>query len=122
MRLTEWDGHGVRRTGRNLDPRAAFGGLALVCGLALMAAFYLALASQTAVLGRDLQELEATRVVFVRENARLYDQVARAASVSQLRQRALAAGFVPGVDIVFLPIDTTRVPEPEQQPTPTPNQ
>ena len=120
MRLTEWAGHGVKRTGWNLDPRAAFSGLALVCGLALMAAFYLALASQTAVLGRHLQEMEATRVVLVRENARLYDQIARTASVSQLRQRALAAGFVPGEDIVFLPIDTTMVPETEQQPTPTP--
>ncbi len=121
MRLTEWTGHGVKRTGWNLDPRAAFSGLALVCGLALMAAFYLALASQTAVLGRHLQEMEATRVVLVRENARLYDQIARAGSVSQLRQRALAAGFAPGENIVFLPIDTTEVVQAEQQPTPTPD-
>ena len=120
MRLAEWAGHGVKRTGWNLDPRAAFSGLALVCGLALMAAFYLALASQTAVLGRHLQEMEATRVVLVRENARLYDQISRAGSVAQLRQRALAAGFVLGENIVFLPFDTTEVVQAEQQPTPTP--
>ncbi len=106
-RLSKWAGHGVKRTGWNLDPRAAFSGLALVSGLALMAAFYLALASQTAVLGRHLQEVEATRVVVVRENARLRDQIARTASVGQLRQRAVAAGFVTSSTVVFLPIDPT---------------
>ena len=106
-RLSKWAGHGVKRTGWNLDPRAAFSGLALVSGLALMAAFYLALASQTAVLGRHLQEVEATRVVVVRENARLRDQIARTASVGQLRQRAVAAGFTTSSTVVFLPIDPT---------------
>jgi hypothetical protein len=107
-RFTEWAGHGVKRTGWNLDPRAAFSGLALVSGLALMAAFYLALSSQTAVLGRHLQEMEATRSVIVRENAHLYDQIARTASVSQLRQRAIAAGFITSGTIVFLPISPTK--------------
>ena len=106
-RLGKWAGHGVKRTGWNLDPRAAFSGLALVSGLALMAAFYLALASQTAVLGRHLQEMEATRVVVVRENAHLRDQIARTASVGQLRQRAVAAGFVASGTVVFLPVDPT---------------
>jgi hypothetical protein len=108
IRLTEWAGHGVKRTGWNLDPRAAFSGLALVSGLALMAAFYLALSSQTAVLGRHLQEMEATRSVIVRENAHLHDQIARTASVSQLRQRAIAAGFITSGTIVFLPISPTQ--------------
>lgn len=105
MRLTRWAGHGIKRGGWNLDPRAALSGLALVSGLALMAAFYLALASQTAVLGRHLQEMEATRVVVVRENAHLRDQIARTASVAQLRQRAIAAGFVTSGTVVFLPVD-----------------
>jgi hypothetical protein len=108
IRLTEWAGHGVKRTGWNLDPRAAFSGLALVSGLALMAAFYLALSSQTAVLGRHLQEMEATRSVIVRENAHLHDQIARTGSVSQLRQRAIAAGFITSGTIVFLPISPTK--------------
>jgi hypothetical protein len=90
-----------------MDPRTALGGLALVCGLALLAAFYLALSSQTAMLGRHLQEAEATRAMMMRENAYLRDQIARAASVARLRQRALAAGFVTTSTIVFVPVDMT---------------
>ena len=102
--FTGWKTHGVKRSGRKLGPRAALSGLALVGGLALMAAFYLALASQTAVLGRHLQEMEATRAALVRENAALRDQIARTASVGNLRQRAIAAGFVSSGTIVFIDV------------------
>jgi cell division protein FtsB len=102
--FTGWRTHGVKRSGRKIGPRAALSGLALVGGLALMAAFYLALASQTAVLGRHLQEMEATRAALVRENAALRDQIARAASVSHLRQRAIAAGYVTSGTVVFIDV------------------
>ena len=102
--FTGWSTHGVKRSGRKIGPRTALSGLALVGGLALMAAFYLALASQTAVLGRHLQEMEATRAALVRENAALRDQVARAASVGNLRQRAIAAGFVTSGTVVFIDV------------------
>ena len=111
-RLTTWAGHAVKHTGWNLNPRAAFGGLALVSGLALLAAFYLALSSQTAVLGRQLQQLEATRVKIVRENASLMDTASRAASVSELAERAVSAGYVSSGTVLFLPTGPT--PRPEQ--------
>jgi hypothetical protein len=104
-RLVGWSSHGVKRSGWNIDPRTALGGLALVCGLALLAAFYLALSSQTAMLGRHLQEVEASRAMMMRENAYLRDQIARTASVAQLRQRALAAGFVTTGTVIFVPED-----------------
>lgn len=110
-RLTTWAGHAVKHTGWDLNPRAAFGGLALVGGLALLAAFYLALSSQTAVLGRQLQEMEATRVKIVRENASLMDQVSRAASVSDLTNRAVSAGYVSTGTVLFFPTASTPRPE-----------
>ena len=76
-RFANWAGHAVKQTGWNLNPRAALAGLALVGGVALLAAFYLALSSQTAVLGRRLQEMEEERAQIVRENAYLRDQIAR---------------------------------------------
>ena len=93
------------------------GVLALVFGMALLAAFYLALASQTAMLGRHLQEMEATRATIVRENAYLREQIARTASAAKLRQRAIAAGYIITDTIVFLPIDPNQI-DAEQQQTP----
>jgi hypothetical protein len=81
------------------------GGLALVGALGLLAALYLALASQTAVLGRRLQEMEVERSEIVRENAFLQDQIARLASVESMRARALGAGFVATGTVIFVPVD-----------------
>jgi len=103
--LTRWAGHAVKRRGWNLNPRAVLGGLALVGALGLLAALYLALASQTAVLGRRLQEMEAERSEIARENAFLQDHIARLASIESLRERALAAGFVATGTVVFVPIE-----------------
>lgn len=115
--FTGWNTHGVKRSGQKIGPRAALSGLALVGGLALMAAFYLALASQTAVMGRHLQEMEATRAALMRENAALREQVAHAASVSRLRQRAVAAGFVSSGTVVFIdvPLPGPGTPLPGEQ-------
>jgi len=115
-RFTKWAGHAVKRTGWNLHPRAALGGLALVIGLAFLAAFYLALSSQTAVLGRRLQEMEAERTMLVRENAHLRDQIARGASITALMQRAFAAGYVTTSTVLFIAIDPTEVPQPYAPP------
>jgi cell division protein FtsB len=114
-RFVGWASHGIKRTGWNIEPRTALSGLALVCGLALLAAFYLALASQTAMLGRHLQEMEATRVTTVYENAHLRDQIARIASAARLRQRAIAAGFVTTGTVIFLPVDPSPVLDSERQ-------
>jgi hypothetical protein len=80
----------------------------LVCGVAFLAAFYLVLASQTAMLGRHLQEMEATRATIVRENASLLDRIAREASAARMRQRAFAAGFVTTGTVIFVPFDPSQ--------------
>ena len=117
-RFTKWADHAVKQTGWNLDPRAALSGLALVLGLALLAAFYLALSSQTAVLGRRLQQMEEERAKMVRENAYLRDQIARTASVATLMQRALAAGYVTSGTVLFVPVTPIQVQDHEQGPAP----
>lgn len=103
-RFYEWASHAVKETGWNLEPRTALSGLVLVGGLAFLAAFYLALSSQTAMLGRHLQDMEAEQTVVLRENAYLRDQIARTASSSALMQGALSAGFVTTGTVRFIPI------------------
>ncbi len=101
-RIAEWASHGLKRTGWNLDPKTGLSGLALVCGLGLLAAFYLAISSQTAVLGRDLQELEAAKSALVWDNAELEQQIALSASVVDLQKRAVELGFAPAENVLFL--------------------
>lgn len=119
-RFTTWAGHAAKHTGWNLNPRTALSGLALVGGLALLAAFYLALSSQTAVLGRQLEEMDATRIKIVRENVSLSDQIARDASVFELAKRAVSAGYVTTGTVLFFPIAPTPRPEPDGEQLPTP--
>jgi hypothetical protein len=102
--FTKWAGHAVKQSGWRLDPRAALAGLALVAGLALLAAFYLALSSETAGLGRRLQEMEEEKQMLLQENAYLSDKIAQMASVAVMRQRALAARFVTTESVLFVPI------------------
>ncbi len=113
--MARWVEQAVRRRGWNLNPRAALSGLALVGALALLAAFYLALSSKTAVLGRHLQELEAQRAAIVRENAHLRDAIGRAASAQEMQRRALAAGFVTTGTVVFVPV---ALPDPAVEASP----
>ena len=70
----------------------------------LLAFFYLALSSHTAVLGRRVQKMEMERTAMVIENAYLYDQIVRAASATELMHRALDAGFVTSGTVRFVPI------------------
>ena len=116
--LTRWAGHAVKRRGWNLNPRAALSGLALAGALGLLAALYLALASQTAVLGRRLQEMEAERADVLRENAYLRDQIARFSSVRALRERAVAAGFVSTGTVIFVPVESDGLLAPGEQDAP----
>ena len=102
--FTKWAGHAVKQSGWRLDPRAALAGLALVAGLALLAAFYLALSSETAGLGRRLQEMEEEKQMLLQENAYLSDKIAQMASVAVMSQRALAARFVTTESVLFVPI------------------
>jgi hypothetical protein len=92
--------------------------LALVGGLALLAAFYLALTSHTAVLGRRLQDMEMEQEAIVHENAYLRDQIARAASAATLMTRALAGNFVITGTVRFVPIAPNSVQGYEQLRTP----
>ena len=108
-RFTKWAGHAVKQSGWRLDPRAALAGLALVAGLALLAAFYLALSSETAVLGRRLQQMEAEMQMLLQENAYLSDKIAQTASFAAMSQRALAAHFVTTETVLFVPIPSTEV-------------
>jgi cell division protein FtsB len=103
-RFANWAGHAVKQRGWNLNLRAALGGLALVGGVALLAAFYLALSSQTAVLGRRLQSMEEERAQLVRQNAYLRDQIARSASGATLIERAFASGYVTTGTIHFISV------------------
>jgi hypothetical protein len=82
-----------------------------VGGVALLAAFYLALSSQTAVFGRRLQEMEEERAQIVRENAYLRDQIARAASASTMLERAFAAGYVTTGTVHFMSLVPAMMPE-----------
>ena len=111
-RISEWAGHAVKRSGWNMGRRAALSALALVTGLALLAAFYLAISSQTAVLGRRLQRLESERAVLQRENAYLHDYLARESSFAAMRERALAEQFVTTGTVLFVPIDGNLVSTP----------
>jgi hypothetical protein len=117
-RLTNWAGHAVKQTGWNLNPRTALSGLALVGGLALLAAFYLALSSQTAVLGRRLQELDKEYTHMVQENASLRDQIARARAVFTMTQRALTARYVTTGTVLFLPVGVDQALDQGQSPAP----
>ncbi len=92
--------------------------MALLGGLALLAALYLALSSQTAVLGRRVQDLEAERALIIRENAYLRDQIARFASVSSMTLRALTEHYVTTGTVQFLPVDPEQSQDVEQSQTP----
>jgi len=102
--LHQWASHGIKRTGWEMDPTTALSGLALLVGLVLMAAFYLALSSQTAVLGRRLEALESQREALQREIARLEVEIAQARSATVMMQRAQEMGFRPAQEVHFLAV------------------
>jgi hypothetical protein len=63
--------------------------LAMVCGL------YLDVTSQTAILGREIQDLQAGTIKTQHENADLQTRLATLLSIESMEARALALGFRP---------------------------
>lgn len=69
--------------------------LLLVVVLAMVAALYLNITSQTAVAGRQIQELNAAIIISQQRSSDLQTQLASLTSASAMEQRALELGFRP---------------------------
>lgn len=69
--------------------------LLLVVVLAMVAALYLNITSQTAVAGRQIQELNAAIIISQQQSSDLQTQLASLTSASAMEQRALELGFRP---------------------------
>lgn len=69
--------------------------LLLVVVLAMVAALYLNITSQTAVAGREIQELNAAIIISQQQSSDLQTQLASLTSASAMEQRALELGFRP---------------------------
>ncbi len=98
----EWVTHGIKRGSFEMGPRTALYLSALVVVLTLVVALYLTLVSWTAACGRDIQQLQEELFRLQRENEQLEVDVARAGSVSRLRERAIELGFVSAEWVEFL--------------------
>ncbi len=69
--------------------------LLLVVVLAMVVALYLNITSQTAVAGRQIQELNAAIIISQQQSSDLQTQLASLTSASAMEQRALELGFRP---------------------------
>lgn len=69
--------------------------LLLVVVLAMVAALYLNITSQTAIAGRQIQELNAAIIISQQQSSDLQTQLASLTSASAMEQRALELGFRP---------------------------
>jgi cell division protein FtsL len=98
----QWVTHGIKRGRFEVNRRTALYLFAPVVALALVAALYLTLVSRTAAQGRHIEQLRTELFRLQRENEQLEVEVARAGSVSRLRERALALGFAPAERVEFL--------------------
>lgn len=94
--------HGIKRAHLEMGRRMAVYLVALVVVLALVAALYLMLVSQTAAQGRHIQQLQTELFRLQRENEQLEVEVAAMSSVARLRVRAIELGFVPAEQVDFL--------------------
>ncbi len=104
----EWARHGIKRGRFEMDRRILVRVGAAVVTVTLLAALYLMLVSQTAARGRHIQQLQAELFRLQRESEQLEVDIARAGSVSNLRERALELGFGPAEQVVFLPLATSE--------------
>ena len=100
--LTQWVRHGIKRGRFEMSPRMVIGVFILVIVLALAAALYLMLVSQTAARGRHIEQLQAELARLQRENAQLEVDIAREGAISRLIQRAHELGLAPASQIEFL--------------------
>jgi hypothetical protein len=94
--------HGIKRGRFELDPRAAFYLFAPVIALTVVAALYLTLVSRTAARGRHIEQSRVEFFRLQRENQQLEVELASAASVSRLWERATGLGFVSAEQVEFL--------------------
>ncbi len=100
----EWATHGIKRGRFEMDHCMVMRVGAVVVTVTLLAALYLALVSQTAARGRHIQQLQAELSRLQRDSEQLEVDIARAGSISSLRERALALGLGAAEEVVFLPL------------------
>jgi hypothetical protein len=94
--------HGIKRGRFEIRSRAALYLFAPVVALTVVAALYLTLVSRTAARGRHIEQLRVELFRLQRENQQLEVELASAASVSRLWERAIGRGFVPAERVEFL--------------------
>ena len=82
--------------------------------LAMVAGIYLNVTSRAAVLGREMQLLNAEIVEIKRTNAALETELGELLSYDNMERRALAMGFSPTnqQDITYVPIPGYVAPQP----------
>jgi hypothetical protein len=90
-----WVKHGIKRGRFEWDRQKITYALALLVALTFAAALYLVLVSHTAMQGRHIERLRSELLRLEAENERLQEQIARAASVPHLAERATQLGFAP---------------------------
>lgn len=88
--------------------------LLLVVVLAMVAALYLNITSQTAVAGRQIQELNAAIIISQQQSSDLQTQLASLTSASAMEQRALELGFRPAEadELEYLVVPGYVAPQP----------
>lgn len=108
----EW----IQRVRRLTQAQAVLGWCLVLMLMALLGTLYLRQSSQTATVGRRVQELQGSLDLYKRENALLEQRIAEAQSLETLQAEAARLGFVPARpdDIVYLvvtdyPQETTAV-------------
>jgi len=69
--------------------------LLAVLGFAMIASLYLMIASRSAILGREIQDLRGEILTTQYENADLQTELGRLTSKDEVEQRAYALGFRP---------------------------
>jgi len=99
--------HGAKQPSWPVGPVAVRLGLLLAL-VGLLAALYLAQASEIATTGRRIESLRQQRDELQRENAELLDQVAIEGSLPRLQERAARLGFAPAAQIEYLRV--TAIP------------
>lgn len=96
----EW----LQRMRRLTQAQAVLGWSLILMLIALLGTLYLQQTSQTANVGRHVQELQESLDVYKRENALLEQRIAEAQSLEKLQAEAERLGFVPAApdDMVYL--------------------
>lgn len=105
--------HGTKQPNWPVGPVTVRLGLILFL-VGLLAALYLAQASEIATTGRRIEMLRQQRDELQRDSAELLDQIAIEGSIPRLQERAARLGFVPATQVEYLRV--TAVP-PDTAPT-----